>query len=95
MKYYIVRTIGDFENTLACLWDGSDLPTFRRDGNPYTFDCIHVARRVLWRLEARYPTTMDTPHIPALPIQYHIEAINTQCEDNQRFAPEQHLACFL
>lgn len=93
MKYYIERTIGNFTDTLSQLWEGSDLPTFRRDGNPYCFSCLHDARRVLCRLQARYPATMDTPLIPTQPIKYKMQSVDTSLE--VQHAPEQHLAMFL
>jgi hypothetical protein len=72
IKYYIERRIGLLSDTLACLWEGSDLPSFRRNGNPYLFSDRGAALRVLSRLEARYPTTIDTPRIPSQPIQYEL-----------------------
>lgn len=76
MKYYIERTIGQISDTLSCLWEGGDLPTFKRDGNPYLFDDRGTAERVLWRLQAnatqpeiKYelvsvdPTNDETNHI--------------------------------
>ncbi len=95
MKYYILRTIGDFEDTLSHLWEGDDLPTFRRDGNPYMFDDKRTAERVLWRLRAKYPMTMDTPHIPSQPIDYSLESIDLSKAETTQFAPEQHLAQFV
>ena len=77
MLYYIQRTIGSFTDTLSALWEGDDLPTFRRDGNPYCFADPREAQRVLWRLQAKYPVTMDTPLIPSRPIVYNIETIDT------------------
>lgn len=70
--YYIERQIGNFVDTLSCLWEGDDLPTFRRDGSPYLFDDRGTAERVLWRLESRYPMTIDTPRCPPCPIQYKL-----------------------
>ncbi len=90
MKYFIVRTIGNCSDTLACLWEGNDLPTFRRDGNPYLFDDYYTAQRVLWRLEAKYPKTFDTSLYLQRPIQYRIEKINTTVEVEHQ--PEQQLA---
>lgn len=94
MKYYIKRTIGQFCDTMSQLWEGNDLPTFRRDGNPLCFSDYHEAQRVLWRLQAKYPSTMNTSAIPSQPITYSIESIDTR-ESSQPFATEQHLACFL
>ncbi len=93
MKYFIVRTIGTFKDTLSCLWEGNDLPTFRRDGNPYLFDDHHTAQSVLWRLEAKYPKTFDTSLYLQRPIQYHIEKIDTTVEVEH--APEQHIGMFV
>ena len=80
MKYFIQRTIGHFCDTMSQLWEGNDLPTFRRDGNPYCFTDHNAAQRVLWRLQAKYPATMDTPHIPSKPITYTLESIDTTVE---------------
>ena len=94
--YYIARTVGKITDTLKCLWEGNDLPTFMRDGNPYFFTCRHEAQRVLCRLEARGMLTMDTPKIPSQPITYEIVHFSISESDaivNDR--PEQHLACFL
>jgi len=93
MKYYIERTIGNFGDTMSRLWEGNDLPEFRRDGNPYCFDDYREAQRVLWRLQAKYPMTMDTEKIPSQPITYTLESVDTS--NVQTFPTEQHLACFL
>jgi len=92
MEYYIQRTVGKITDQLKHLWEGNDLPTFTRDGNPYLFTDRHEAKRVLHRLEARYPATMDTPKIPSQPIKYEIVRIETI---KQSFTPEQLLGCFL
>jgi uncharacterized Zn finger protein (UPF0148 family) len=89
MKYYIQRTIGKFTDTLSQLWEGSDMPTFRRDGNPYCFTCIHEAKRVLNRLKARYPKT----RYAEMPVNYNIESIDTTLEVHH--APEQHPSMFI
>jgi hypothetical protein len=85
MKYYIERTIGNFRDTMSQLWEGNDLPTFRRDGNPYCFTDHKAAQQVLWRLQAKYPMTLEVPTtgfttqgkplLPSLPITYTLEAI--------------------
>lgn len=93
MLYYIQRTIGQFCDTMSQLWEGDDLPTFMRDGNPYCFTDRKEAERVLWRLQAKYPVTINTPRIPSQPITYTLESVDTS--NTQSFAPEQHLACFL
>lgn len=92
MECYIQRTVGKITDTLKCLWEGNDLPTFMRDGNPHIFTDRHEAQRVLWRLEARGMWTMDTPKIPPQQITYEIVLIETI---KQSFVPQQHLGCFL
>lgn len=105
-KYYIVRVVGQQYDTLSKLWEGNDLPEFRRDGNPYMFDDRHEAKRVLWRLEAKCPMTMETPRAPSSPITYSIETVEPtpadwRCNNCGDAAcpgcpgPEQHLACFM
>ncbi len=93
MKYFIKRTIGQFEDTMSCMWEGDNLPTFRRAGSSHCFDDRKVAERVLWRLQAKYPVTMDTPHFQSQAITYTIESIDTR--NTQARTTEQNLAYFL
>lgn len=95
MKRYIQRTAGKFTDTLSALWEGDDLPSFMRNGNPYLFDDHQAAIRVLWRLQAKYPVTFATEHFPAIPITYEIVSIDTTIGDTQHVTPTQHLAMFL
>lgn len=105
IKYYIERRIGLLSDTLACLWEGDDLPSFRRDGNPYLFTDRRTAERVLWRLQARYPVTMDTPQVPSQPIQYELMPAGPDedwkcknCESRECcgcIPTGQHLGCFV
>lgn len=72
--YRIERTYGNgFRDHLYHLWEGTDLPTFVGAGrNPYLFDDKAEADRVAERLRARYPKTMETPHMPAQAITYTV-----------------------
>lgn len=81
MKYYIVRTIGMVSDTLKCLWEGDDLPTFARNGNPYLFDDHATAQRVLWRLEAMGLKTDIIPDIPQQDIKYELVSIDLTKEE--------------
>jgi len=93
MLYFIERTIGAQSDTLSALWEGNDLPSFARNGRPYCFRCIATAERVLERLRAKYPTTIDTPRSPSVPIIYTIESVDTSRE--YECVPPQHLGMFL
>jgi hypothetical protein len=74
MAFVVQRTIGNLHDALSCLWEGDDLPSFRAH-NPYPFDDRSVADRVSWRLQARYPLTIDTPRIPSQPITYSVKEV--------------------
>jgi hypothetical protein len=69
-QYYITRTVGLMDDTLSVLWEGNELPTFRRDGSPYLFTDKHAAKRVLWRLQSKYPVTISSDTLPAIRIVY-------------------------
>lgn len=72
-KYRIERTIpGGFRDALLHLWEGDGLPSFA-GRTPYLFDDRAVAERIAWRLAAKYPETMATPHFPPpKPITYSV-----------------------
>jgi hypothetical protein len=93
MKYFIERAIGAHSDTLEKLWEGNDLPLFSRNGHPYCFSCYREAQRVLWRLQARYSVTIDTPRSPSVPIAYSLESIDTSVA--QEYRPQQHLGMFV
>lgn len=76
--HYIERECGTdlgYVDTLMVLWEGNDLPTFGRR-EPYFFDDLPVAERVVQRLAARFPATDPIPGVmAALPITYRIRTI--------------------
>lgn len=73
LTYRIDRLIpGGFHDSLCCLWEGNDLPSFNRS-SPYLFDGEAVAVRVMQRLEAKYNKTDPIPGVaPALDITYRV-----------------------
>lgn len=76
--HYIEREVGHglgFIDNLILLFEGDDLPTFARR-EPYFFDDLAVAERVVQRLAARYPMTEPAPGVaPALLITYTIHTV--------------------
>ena len=66
------RVVGTtFSDSLSRLWEGDELPTFRV-ADPYLVADLASARRVCWRLQARYGETFVTPEFPARPITYSV-----------------------
>lgn len=75
--YRIDRILTDGHRDSLCrLWEGDDLPAFRV-ARPYLFECEQNAKRVCYRLQARYPDTFATPHFPPRPILYQV--VPVQC----------------
>lgn len=96
MKYYILRTVGKISDTLKCLWEGNDLPTFARNGNPYLFDDRGTAERILWRLEAMGLKT-NIPNVPQQDIKYEIVSVDLT-KDETHYIPNHScmtLSCYI
>lgn len=74
MAFVIQRTVGNISDHLLHLWEGDDLPTFRR-ARPYFFDDRATADRVLYRLQAKYPQSINTPRIPSQAITYTVKEV--------------------
>ena len=97
MKYYIERTIGSISDTLKHLWEGDDLPTFKRDGNPYLFTDRATAERVLWRLQALGSKT-NIPPVPQQDIKYELVPVDLTKTDETHYIPYHScmtLSCYI
>ena len=95
MAYRIERLIpGDFRDYLMNLWEGDDLPSFiGSTSKAYHFGDKGVADAVAQRLAAKFPQTMETPHLKSQPITYEVVKVRYK----HMITPEQcgasQLAC--
>lgn len=95
MAYRIERLIpGDFRDYLMNLWEGDDLPSFiGSTSKAYQFGDKGVADAVAQRLAAKFPQTMETPHLKSQPITYEVVKVRYK----HMITPEQcgasQLAC--